>query len=522
MKMKVLLVEPDYRKTIPNNYENRADETLWYPPIGLLKLARFHKDRGDEVKFVSGFEKELFQVEDLFLEGIYWDRIYITTLFTYHFDRIVRTINKYKEAVAGTIGNIFVGGIMASLMPDEIFEDTAIYPITGVINSPEKLRLSDEKYTQGDTNIDLLAPDYSVLDEYPYYAIHETFYAYTSRGCINRCGWCGVSKIEPEYIPYIDIRPVIKKLRQERGDLPILKLMDNNVLPSTRLENIVDNLLELGYGKGEKTKENRQRVVDFNQGLDATHLTEDKMTLLAKLNIKPMRIAFDLASERREYLRAVKLAAQYGVHNISNYMLYNWIDTPRDLYERLNLNISLNDQWRKEGLQAKIYSYPMRFAPIKGLNGEDIHKSRDYVKPLPDGKYDLLNDAVWTRRFIRNIEVMKGAANGAISTTSTLAMRTVGKNYEEFMANLHMPEILLRNRNTYEKKIYPYEPNREPGNGKVEEFREFIMAFLKNPTDEFLTFFNTITKNSVEVIREYEKQCTNEVFRKWLNWYKKK
>ena len=171
---------------------------------------------------------------------------------------------------------------------------------------------------------------------------------------------------------------------------------------------------------------------------------------------------------------------------------------------------------------AEIYSYPMRFAPIKGLNGEDIHKSRDYVKPLPDGKYDLLNDAVWTRRFIRNIEVMKGAANGAISTTSTLAMRTVGKNYEEFMANLHMPEILLRNRNTYEKKIYPYEPNREPGNGKVEEFREFIMAFLKNPTDEFLTFFNTITKNSVEVIREYEKQCTNEVFRKWLNWYKKK
>ncbi|GAI24170.1 unnamed protein product, partial [marine sediment metagenome] len=110
----------------------------------------------------------------------------------------------------------------------------------------------------------------------------------------------------------------------------------------------------------------RERVIDFNQGLDATYLTEDKMRLLSKLNISPMRIAFDRINERDEYIRAIRLAHKYKVSNFSNYMLYNFEDTPKDLYERLKINIKLNQKLKRKGKKstASIYSYPMRYAPI--------------------------------------------------------------------------------------------------------------------------------------------------------------
>jgi len=45
--MRILLVEPNYRHSVPKNPS--SEETKWYPPLGLMKIARFHVDRGDEV-----------------------------------------------------------------------------------------------------------------------------------------------------------------------------------------------------------------------------------------------------------------------------------------------------------------------------------------------------------------------------------------------------------------------------------------------------------------------------------------
>ena len=525
--MRVLLVEPAYRKGKPNIEKRVYDDTLWYPPLSLLKLARFHKERGDDVKFVSGYDPKLFEFDDEILEidSVFdetnkrWDRIYITTLFTFHFEKIVKTINNYKKAVGGTVGKIFIGGIMESLMPDEIHKKTGIYPVTGLLNSPEKLLLTDKKYFEGDTNIDTLSPYYEVLENFPYYAINETFYGYTSRGCTNKCGWCGVPKIEPDYIPYIDIKPMIHQMREECGDKPKLKLMDNNVLASKKLKQIVNDLLELGYGRGELTHARRQRIVDFNQGLDATFLTEKTMKLLSKLNIKPMRIAFDRIADAKDYERAIKLAHKYSVKVFSNYILFNWNDSPKDLFKRLEINIGINEQWREGGAESQIYSYPMRFAPIKSIKGENSHHKRDYIAPLPEKKYNLINKAVWTKRFIRNISVITGAAHGAIPTTPTLARRAIGHNYEEFLANLYMPEVLLRYRNKHERKVYPDEPPREPGTGLVEEFRDFILTFLKKPTEEFWEFHEAISKYNVEAIRKHQSKCKNKVFQKWLKIY---
>lgn len=523
--MKVLLVEPDYRRnsrsirerveaTSPSS-KRQADESLWYPPLGLMKLATFHKERGDEVYFVYGYS----QGRDLFGLSDSWDRIYITTLFTFQWEKTLKTINHYKNLVWGDTKKIFVGGIMASLLSDKVYQATGIYPVKGVIKSPEQINLP------GAENIDLLPPDYDILDN-RLYAINDTYYAYTTRGCENECAWCGVPILEPGGVYYIDIKKMLLSLRNEYGDKSKLKLMDNNVLASPELERIVEDLIELGYGRNmvTDTEPPKERVIDFNQGLDASFLTEENMKLLVELNIKPMRIAFDRIGEKDDYIRAIKIAKKYGVRTFSNYMLYNYQDSPKDLYERLIVNINLNKRWRnKQGKPtASIYSYPMRYAPIDSTDSPTAISQEDGIsvprKPA-DNQSSIYNGIFWTKRFIRNIEIMKGAAYGSISPTSSLARRTVGRIFKEFVANLYMPEELLRYRNKYEKKVYKFEPERKPGTGDTERFRTFILKLLKIQGERFMRFHAVVSKNSKKAIREFLPDCKDDQMKKWLNLY---
>lgn len=67
--MKILLVEP--------NYKNK------YPPMGLMKISTYHKNRGDEVTFFKGVMDSKH-----FLEEQY-DRVYITSLFTFYYNQTV-------------------------------------------------------------------------------------------------------------------------------------------------------------------------------------------------------------------------------------------------------------------------------------------------------------------------------------------------------------------------------------------------------------------------------------------------
>ena len=275
--MKVLLVEPAWQKTKRGSgTQDRSEEKKWYPPLSLMKLARFHKNRDDEVKFVRGCDATLFAEQALFSTTKTWDRVYITTLFTFHFKEVVKTIKFYLDAIGGTTSKVYVGGIAASLMADDLFEATGIYPITGVLSTARMIGFDDDN-----TNIDQLAPDYSVIDG-ELYAINDTFYAYASRGCTLSCKWCGVPRIEPEFNGYINIKDASRTMRKEYGDFSLLRLMDNNIIASKNLKQIVDDLLELGYGKGDLTTADRpkQRIIDFNQGLDATYFNDETLQRL--------------------------------------------------------------------------------------------------------------------------------------------------------------------------------------------------------------------------------------------------
>jgi len=531
--LRVLLVEPEYRRLskkkvdgdgnatdTPIKKKKIDDESLWYPPIGLMKLSTFHKRRGDQVQFVKGCDNSISTEQlEIFSPNVIWDRVYISTLFTYDWHKTVKTINHYKNAVGGSINNIYVGGIMASIMPNEIYEETGIYPVVGILHSPEQIGL------EGQENIDMLPPDYDLLSK-EIYAINDTYYAYTTRGCTQRCAWCGVPDIEPKYCDYIDIKQVISELRDTYGDKPRLKLMDNNILASPHLDRIVDDLCELNYGMNQKPLERprRLRVIDFNQGLDATHVNKKTIAQLSRLNIRPVRIAFDRIQETKVYKRSITLAHKAGFREFSNYMLYGYKDTPKDLYQRLMVNIDFNEKWSKRETEKKrgtIYSYPMRYSPIKDAGISNSNRRRDF-EPSSDLEIsDFVDDAVWTKRFIRNMDIIKGAAHGAIPPTPGLARRALGETYWEFIMNLYTPEEILRNRNDNEIRVYRNDNERKPGSGRLEAFREFLGNLMERDKEKFKEFHQAVSSNSLDSIRALLKTCHDGEMEGWLKVYLK-
>src|SRR6185312_10665808 len=99
----ILLIEPGYKNK--------------YPPLGLMKIAQYHGPNGkrDRVRFIKG--------EDQTVRQEAWDRIYITTLFSFEFAKISQSIDFAKSLVNGQTDKIFVGGIAASLMHEEFLKE---------------------------------------------------------------------------------------------------------------------------------------------------------------------------------------------------------------------------------------------------------------------------------------------------------------------------------------------------------------------------------------------------------------
>lgn len=552
-KRNVLLIEP--------NYKNK------YPPMGLMKLSTYHRLIGDNVCFYKGELKELI-LEDIYsmlilkLKGIEenskwpvlkrdileylktgkkatlekilnfseykglikenlvyyrkyyrnnnylsnpkWDRICITTLFTFDWKITIEAINFAKKIIKNQ-KELWVGGIMASVLPSEIEKETGIKPWIGPLDKPGIL----------DNNkiiIDYLELDYSILEEINYgYPIKNSYFSYMTRGCINRCKYCAVPIIEKKYIPYISLKKGINKSLEKYGEQKDLILLDNNVLASNRFNKIINEIKEIGFSKGaffvepnmldlsiknlrlgindnayikkayhllnsflptlrnkkEKqifysylkeykilslettTKENlleiyplvdeiykkrrnkkkKKRYIDFNQGLDARLLTPEKMKRLSELSLKPLRVAFDNIKDMNIYIKAIHLAKEYKFKELSNYILYNYKDYPIDLYKRLKINIDLC-----EGLGLNIYSFPMKYHPVSG----EFCKNRDFI-----GKH-------WNKKFIRAVQVILNATKGKVGRGKDFFLKAFGKDENEFLKILYMPETFILYRFFFE------------------------------------------------------------------------
>lgn len=379
---RVLLIEPAYKAK--------------YPPLGLMKISTFHKQQGDEVVVYKGMNKELREQK--------WDAIYVTTMFTFQWDITINTIKFYQRNKANE-NNINVGGILGSLLQDDVRRETGITPHFGLWEK-----------------VDRLAPDYKLFDGIYNYYTNDASIGYMTKGCIWHCPYCAVPKLEPEYVHFI---PLGKQIDPNKKDL---LLLDNNVLASSEFPRIIEEMKKYGFCKGAKFK-GRLRYVDFNQGVDARLLTEEKMKLLSELAIKPLRIAFDDVKFKRLYIEKIHLAHKYGINHLSNFVLFNYNDTPEDFYERLRINIELNEE-----LGLSIFSFPMRFIPLDA-------KDRKHV-----------DNPHWTAQQLRGIQCILHATHGVVGPKRPFFEKAFGRDADEFRYIIEQPEEIIFHR----EKMTPY------------------------------------------------------------------
>ena len=460
----ILLIEPSYKNK--------------YPPLGLMKIAQYHGPRGktDNVTFIKGEDKSVLSQ--------HWDRVYVTTLFSFEWKRTGQSIDFALQAASGQADKVFVGGIAASLMHQRFLDQAqwhGVRFITGLLDrSPaQSLHLDDfsEELYSDDIDgrpIEELIPDYGILDQIPYrYPVHDAYFSYASRGCIRKCSFCGVPKLEGAQRDTESISDIVRGIEDLYGPKKDLVLMDNNVVASPRFREIIAEIRDLGFVDGAKLERGRvpvKRRVDFNQGVDARILCKDPAFLreLSTICISPLRIAFDHLGLRKPYCQAIQYACDAGLAELSNYMLYNFHDTPKDLFERMRLNVTLNEQ-----LGVRIFSFPMRYQPTD----------------LPDrshiGKH-------WNRYWLRSMQLILQATHGIVSGSPEFFRRAFGDTYEEFDEILTRPQHYIFNRDWYEQR---------GGRAEFDEYRarmsklaqgdraELIELLCSHPPSQFAAAF---------------------------------
>ena len=344
-------------------------------PVALLKIGAWRQSLGDECElFTNRLPKEA-------------DEIWLTTCFTFDIPHALGIVNEAKKRAPV----VKVGGVAATLLP-EYFEGVDVH--LGLIPEAE-----------------LFSPDYSLLPEPPEYSI-----THTSRGCIRKCKFCMVSSLEPSFHNrdwLDDLAPGAKQIR----------FYDNNWLVKSvdDLAHDVDLIRKL-VEAGNITS------VDFNQGLDCRLLTEEKADLLKGVPIRPVRFSFDGMQEDGHYQRAVRMLAERGHRSFFTYALYNFKDTPQDLYYRLRESARLMEE-----LDIRVGSFPMRYQPIL-----EVDVGRSHI-----GEH-------WTERKKRNLVFVMVQASkrqtvtfgGAADFLPTAEFEYwFGKDADEFDRLLSYPKI---------------------------------------------------------------------------------
>ncbi len=177
----------------------------------------------------------------------------------------------------------------------------------------------------------------------------------------------------------------------------------------------------------------RIRHIDFNQGLDARLVTDKKMKKLAEVNIKPLRIAFDHYEQKDIYCEAIRCAAECGIRDLSNYLLYNFEDRPEDLYYRMRINVDLCEK-----LSVTIYSFPMKYHPI---SDPEYYNNRDFI-----GEH-------WNRKFIRAIQAVLNSTKGKVGPGVEFFEEAFGRDVYEYQKLLWMPETFIIFRRRYDANL---------------------------------------------------------------------
>lgn len=351
----ILLVEPDF--PLSPKSKNHSN----FLPIGLLKIAAYHRDQGDNVVLIRGNNPS----------PIAPDQIKITSLFTYWSAYVWDSVNYYKSFYPSAC--VQVGGIYASLMPDHILQSGCDEVCKGL-------------YMNGAAEVfepayDLVSVDYQII--------------HASRGCFRKCNFCGTWMIEPE-VTYK--KSILKEIKHKK-----LIFYDNNLIANPHIKNILTEIAEFRFS-------NRAKVICESQsGLDGRLLLRDPeiASLLKKARFKNPRVAWDGPYNKwpkiKEQIRILREAG-FRSEEIYIFMIFNHNLS----YSEMRAKLDACRRW-------KVRVIDCRYRPLNSIS--DNYKPR--ARSQTDEEYYIHKG--WSdsqvrafRRAVRrqNIAIMLGLPNG--------------------------------------------------------------------------------------------------------------
>lgn len=205
------------------------------PNLALKRIEKYHLNKGDEVFWDSAFMKDIA------------DKIYVSCIFTKNKEQVVKDWEGNPKAIIGGSGYDYT-----VKLPKEI-EET-------------ELKIS---------------------------------YGFTTRGCIRKCGFCFVPKMEGNIRIVGDLYDVWDGKSKE------CIFLDNNILA------VPEHFFKIcAQARKEKV------TIEFNQGLDIRLLTPKICEEIKKTHFKDIVFAFDDAKYELCVDRGMKLCKEAGINTM--------------------------------------------------------------------------------------------------------------------------------------------------------------------------------------------------------------
>ena len=243
------------------------------PNLALMKLSAYHKALGDEVGFSVTNP----------------DKVYASVIFKKN-RHLVDGLSFYYPDAEIDIGGS--GYDLKKVLPDEV---------------------------------NAMVPDYDL------YPGCDTYYGFTTRGCIRHCPFCIVPRKEGRFRRLYDTPDeALSSIMGAEAEYKAITFLDNNILADKDwFIALAEKLATMGM------------KVDFNQGLDIRLMDDEIAQALAKLRpINDWKFAFDSMDYKDDVLRGIGILNAAGIRTRNDCIFYVYCDGDHqvdDAIERMRI-----------------------------------------------------------------------------------------------------------------------------------------------------------------------------------------
>lgn len=284
------------------------------PNLALMKLSRWHRDRGDDVHFSRSPYRDMLEPK--------YDKVYGSAIFDFSSERVAKLKLEFPGAIIGgtwdRLNNITVEDLIGTVPDHDI--------------------------------------DYEIAPQF------DASLGFTARGCRLKCSFCVVPGKEGPPKPVANIFDIYRGGNHPKH----IHLLDNDFFGQPKTE---------WQARLRELREGNFRVC-FNQGINIRMITEESAEGLASVQyfddgfkVRRLYTAWDNIGDEKRFFDGIATLDRAGIpsHNILAYMLvgYDKRETWNRIFYRFNKMVDLG-----------IMPYPMvydpanakRTLPLGGIN----------------------------------------------------------------------------------------------------------------------------------------------------------